>query len=107
MIDGFDQSHQGLGATANWLAPLLRTTFRDREIVELKELAKSLPGRPHLSSIYRWSSSGLRGVRLETFKLGGRRYTSRVPCEIRGAALRPLVIGRFHNQEKPTATAPR
>ena len=78
MIDGFDQSRARPGSNgANWLAPLLRTTFRDREIVELKELAKSLPGRPHLSSIYRWSSSGLRGVRLETFKLGGRRYTSR------------------------------
>ncbi len=31
---------------------------------------------PHVSTIYRWRLRGIRGVKLETFLIGGRRYTS-------------------------------
>lgn len=35
-------------------------------------------GRPtHLSTIYRWMKIGVRGVRLESVRLGGCTYTSR------------------------------
>ena len=45
-------------------------------LLSLTEAAKSLPGRPHLSSIFRWLTRGVRGVRLESTLVGGRRYTS-------------------------------
>ena len=35
-----------------------------------------LPGRPHLATLHRWRVRGIRGVRLETLLIGGRRFTS-------------------------------
>lgn len=45
--------------------------------ISLTEAAKSLPGRPHVSTLWRWVREGRRGVRLETVAVGGRRFTSR------------------------------
>ena len=49
----------------------------DEEIVTLTEASHRLPGRPSASSIWRWHRHGLRGIKLETIVIGGRRrYTS-------------------------------
>jgi hypothetical protein len=58
----------------------------DDDIVSLAEAARRLPhlrnNRPvHVSTIWRWSVCGLRGIKLETTLCGGVRVTS-------GAALR-------------------
>ena len=45
--------------------------------LSLVEAAKSLPGRPHISTLHRWRQRGVRSVRLETFMAGGRRFTTR------------------------------
>lgn len=42
----------------------------------LTEAAKTAPGRPHAATIWRWYRHGVRGVRLETFVRGGRRFTT-------------------------------
>jgi hypothetical protein len=42
----------------------------------LNEAPPIVPGRPHLSTLIRWSKRGVRGVRLETLVVGGRRFTS-------------------------------
>ena len=52
------------------------------ETLTLAEAAKALPrlrrGRKiHVSTLYRWISRGLRGVRLEAVKLGGTLVTSK------------------------------
>ena len=39
-------------------------------------IKKLHPAHPSLATIWRWSLKGLRGVRLETIKVGGRRYTT-------------------------------
>lgn len=41
------------------------------------EAAKHIPGRPDASTVYRWWKRGIKGVRLETILIGGRRYTSK------------------------------
>jgi hypothetical protein len=46
-------------------------------ILSLTAAAKSLPGRPHISTTIRWYKAGVRGVKLETILLGGKRFTSR------------------------------
>lgn len=50
------------------------------ELVPLKELAKSLPKRngkaPAISTLWRWSTTGVRGVVLQTVLVGGQRYSS-------------------------------
>jgi hypothetical protein len=45
--------------------------------ISLSDAAKSLPGRPNVTTIWRWRSRGIAGVRLETLCVGGRTYTTR------------------------------
>lgn len=42
----------------------------------LVAIAEKIPGRPHITTLYRWYKHGLKGVKLETVLVGGRRYTS-------------------------------
>jgi hypothetical protein len=47
------------------------------ELLTLCEAVEAVTGRrPHLSTIIRWSTRGIQGVRLGTTILGGRRLTS-------------------------------
>ena len=46
------------------------------ELVPLNLVPRSLPNRPHLSTVFRWISRGVDGVRLEALRCGGRTYTS-------------------------------
>jgi len=51
-------------------------------LISLTEAAKLLPRRrggrkPHVSTLYRWSIGGCKGVILETIQVGGTRCTSR------------------------------
>ncbi|HUY35471.1 MAG TPA: DUF1580 domain-containing protein [Pirellulales bacterium] len=49
----------------------------NEETIDLAAVARSLPGKPHPATVWRWYRNGLRGQRLETIVVGGRRYTSR------------------------------
>jgi len=51
-------------------------------LISLREAARLLPRRrkgkrPHVSCLYRWTTSGCRGVVLESVSVGGTRCTSR------------------------------
>ena len=51
-------------------------------LITLTEATKGLPRRrrgkkPHVSTLYRWSTAGCRGVVLETIQIGGTRCTSK------------------------------
>lgn len=41
------------------------------------EATRLFPGRPHASTIWRWYKRGVKGIRLEIVRIGGRPYTSR------------------------------
>ena len=50
-------------------------------VIPLREAPRHLPARPngkrvHISACYRWISRGVRGVHLESIKIGGSTYTS-------------------------------
>ena len=52
------------------------------DVLRLSEASKILPrGRHgkkiHVSTLWRWSSRGVRGVKLETVRMGGLIYTSK------------------------------
>jgi hypothetical protein len=48
-----------------------------RALAEVPGVLPANRGRPiHISSVYRWTTSGVRGVVLETVQVGGRRLTS-------------------------------
>ena len=51
-------------------------------LLSLTQATKGLPRRrrgkkPHISTLYRWSTAGCRGVVLETVQIGGTRCTSK------------------------------
>ncbi|MBI3461447.1 MAG: DUF1580 domain-containing protein [Planctomycetes bacterium] len=48
----------------------------DEHLVTLNEARARLPGRPDISTLWRWRQRGVRGVKLETLVVGGRRYTT-------------------------------
>jgi hypothetical protein len=43
----------------------------------LADAAKLFPDQPNSSTIWRWHTKGVRGVRLETTVIAGRRFTTR------------------------------
>jgi hypothetical protein len=47
------------------------------KLVLLNRLRESIPGRPNLSTLWRWRLRGVRGVKLEVVVVGGRVYSSR------------------------------
>ncbi len=49
--------------------------------VPIKHAPSLVPGRPHISTIWRWVLKGVRGVKLETFVSGGRRFTTHQAIE--------------------------
>ncbi len=51
------------------------------ELLSLKEAARLLPGKVNISTLFRWSSRGTRGVRLQTWLIGGRRFTNEESLE--------------------------
>ncbi len=54
----------------------------EEDLISLSEAAKLLPirpggKRPHIATLYRWTSRGVRGVVLESTQCGGTRATSK------------------------------
>lgn len=45
-------------------------------IVPVCKIPSHAPGRPHIATCWRWINRGVRGVKLETVLIGGRRFTS-------------------------------
>jgi hypothetical protein len=56
--------------------------LNNEKLMRLVDVPKALPRRRtgkrlHISAVYRWAQRGIRGVKLETIKIGGTTYTSR------------------------------
>jgi hypothetical protein len=49
---------------------------QNETLISLTEAAKRLPGRPNITTVWRWRNRGVRGVKLESILSGGRRFTS-------------------------------
>ena len=50
-------------------------------LLTMTDAVKVLPGRPNVATLWRWRTRGVRGIRLETVLVGGRRYTSHEALE--------------------------
>lgn len=46
------------------------------DYISLKKLCHLHPSKPHIATAYRWSTRGIRGVRLTTYLVGGARMTT-------------------------------
>lgn len=70
-------------------------------LLTISQAAKSLPGRPHTSTLWRWVNRGVRNYRLETCMIGGRRFTSQ---EALARFFRRL-SGAVSNEQAPLQTS--
>ena len=70
-------------------------------VLTLTEAAKLLPGRPHISTLHRWRTRGVHGVKLITEKVGGRRVVAIGDLEAFIAATTAAADGK----PAPTRTA--
>jgi hypothetical protein len=46
------------------------------DLIPLQDAAALVPGRPHHSTLWRWTEFGLAGVKLPTTEAGGRRFVT-------------------------------
>lgn len=59
----------------------MRIDIQNEKLISFAELATSLPSRRknrpvHVSTIHRWRSSGICGIRLEAIRVGGAWHTT-------------------------------
>lgn len=49
------------------------------DVISIADVPRELPSkaRPHISTVYRWINVGVRGVRLESCRVGSQIVTSR------------------------------
>lgn len=47
-----------------------------RDAVTLTQAVDFVPGRPNISTLWRWATKGVRGIRLATVIIGGRRMVT-------------------------------
>ncbi len=66
------------------------TIDQNENLIRIAEVPKHLPGRPDVSTVYRWLNSG----KLESVMIGGRRWTS------------TEAIARFVNRSTSGAATP-
>jgi hypothetical protein len=45
-------------------------------VIPIAEAPQHIPGRPSLATVWRWVLNGTRAGKLESFLVGGRRFTS-------------------------------
>lgn len=91
-------------------------------LVPLRDVPRLLPPRPngkrlHISAVYRWTLRGIKGIRLETVKVGGSTYTSREALQrfserLTGVApaetpVNPVSRGRQRQLEQANAAVAR
>ncbi len=57
------------------------TNILEQELITVTQAAKSIPTRPHIATVWRWIERGCRGHRLQSWLIGGQRYTSLAAIE--------------------------
>ncbi len=73
---------------------------RKTELLTFSEARKIIPGRPDLSTIHRWANQGIKGIRLRTLKVGGRRFVSKAEIEVFIAALNKNSDSHLYQQPR-------
>ncbi len=53
-------------------------SLENENLILLAKAGNLIPGNPHVATLWRWASHrGYKGIRLETRKCAGKRFTSR------------------------------
>jgi hypothetical protein len=52
-----------------------------RDLVPLSHASPLFPTAPHPTTLWRWAREGVGGVKLETIRVGGRRFVTRTAVD--------------------------
>jgi hypothetical protein len=52
------------------------TNLENETLISITDAAKRCPSRPHVGTVWRWTLNGLHGIKLQSIKVGGKRFTS-------------------------------
>jgi hypothetical protein len=52
-----------------------------RDFLTLTQAALELPGRPHISTLHRWRLTGIKGIKLNTVRVCGKRMVDRLSLQ--------------------------
>lgn len=52
-----------------------------KDAISLSQAVDFVPRRPHVATVWRWATKGVRGVRLATVIIGGRRMVTPAALE--------------------------
>lgn len=55
--------------------------LQTQEHIAIRDVRNHIPGNPHLATIWRWIYRGVRGQKLGTIVVGGRRFTTKEEIE--------------------------
>jgi hypothetical protein len=58
-----------------------RPTLADEKLLTLSQAAKYFPSRPCTRTVWRWVNRGIGGTKLETVRIGAKRFTSEESCD--------------------------
>lgn len=56
---------------------MVTTALLEEQTLTFAQARRFLPGSPPNQTLRRWAIQGVDGVKLETVKVGGRRFTSK------------------------------
>ena len=83
-------------------------SIADEKLIPLRDAPKHLPPRPngkrlHVSAFYRWITRGVRGILLESIRIGGTTYTSLEALQRFGLHLSPVPAPHLPQIQSPYA----
>jgi hypothetical protein len=55
---------------------VIANPFKQQKYYSLAEVRTLLPSKPHISTLHRWMLRGVRGIKLPTILIGGRRFVT-------------------------------
>lgn len=56
--------------------PAIDIAERFRDAIPINRCSDFIPGNPHCATVWRWATRGVRGIRLATVIIGGRRMVT-------------------------------
>src|SRR5262245_15324137 len=75
--------------------------MHSEHMLSISAAARATPGKPHVSTLWRWINRGCRGVKLDALRVGGVRFTSKEALQ----RFAERVTAVANGQAIPTQTA--
>ena len=74
------------------------------DLIPIYEARSEFPQKPSTATLWRWMLKGVRGAKLDSIRIGGRRFTSKEAClrfiaESSAEAEKPVRRTRRQNEQ--------